>query len=171
MNNKEKTNCEKIYEENHKKIHWYLWKYYGWLGEHDTYDVMQEVWKSLSQHIKTVSTMEPAAQWAWLVRVTDSKVITLVRVNARNEKLAQKVEKFYSNSTLQDPVEERIVRKILAEKIFEKLSDKEKRTLFEQHISENSSETQKVRDNAMTCKIYRARKKLQKYMKEGGLDE
>lgn len=166
MNTKEKTMCEEIYERNHERINWYLWKYYGWLGTHDVYDIMQDVWKELSQHITEVGQWNEAAQWGWLIKVANSKVVSLTRSNTRDYRLAEKVEGFYTESSPMDCVEEMVVHKILAEKVMQKLSPKEKRTLFEQYSLHESSE----RDNASICKMYRARKKLKRYMKEGGLD-
>lgn len=170
MNTQEKTLCEQIYERNHERINWYLWKYYGWLGNHDVYDIMQEVWKELSLNIADVGQWNEAAQWGWLVKVANNKVISLARLNTRNYRLAEKAEVVYTEATPADCVEEAVVQKVLAENVMQKLSVKDKRTLFEQFYPTEVSEISKKRDNASVCKAYRARKKLQKYMKEGGLD-
>ena len=61
--------------------------------------------------------------------------------------------------------------RVTALSILEQLSVKEKRVLYRETLEPEDPEVKKPKDNAETCKIYRARKKLEKHMKEGGLDD
>lgn len=174
MNTKEKSICQKIYEENHKKINWYIWKHYAWLNEEDRYDIMQDLWKALCQNITNVSARTEGGQWAWLVTVIDNNVVSLLRKNGRDEKLEEKIQFRMKNMSEDKTIENKVVDKILAEKILDKLSTEEKRILFEKHLhkpSQYENRTSKTQGNALTCKVYRTRKKLEKHMKEGGMDD
>ena len=63
------------------------------------------------------------------------------------------------------------MQRITAEGVLEKLSAKEKQLLVSEYLELPISEEKSTRSNADVCKRYRVRKKLQKYMKEGGMDE
>ena len=51
MKRKEQQICQKIYEENVERIQWYLRRRYSWLEESDIYDIMQDTWKVMCEHI------------------------------------------------------------------------------------------------------------------------
>lgn len=178
MNNKEQLICQKLYEENNKRIKWYLWRHYGWLDEDCVYDIMQEVWKEMCVHIGKVSSYPEEGRWAWLVTVTNSKVVSFIRANARKEELVERVQNYSKRLPETNPVQEMAIQKMLAESVMEKLSAEEKRTLFGKYLGlrkikdneDRISCADKKSDNAQTCKMYRARKKLLKHMKEGGLN-
>lgn len=174
MNKKEQAVCQKIYEENHERIRWYLWKHYSWMKEDDVFDIMQDVWKELSQHISKVAKRSEAGQWAWLVTVANSKVVSLLRANTRDDKLAEKVQKFCNQKPERNPVQESVILKTLAESVLEKLTPEERELLFREYFDSEDPKKEgpaKRKDNAFVCKTYRARKKLQKHMKEGELYE
>lgn len=63
MDNIQRKICQKIYEENVERVRWYLWKKFEWLNEEDARDIMQDVWRILSENIETVGEWPPAAQW------------------------------------------------------------------------------------------------------------
>ena len=67
--------------------------------------------------------------------------------------------------------EETVIGRVTALSILEQLSVKEKRVLYRETLEPEDPEVKKPKDNAEICKIYRARKKLEKHMKEGGLDD
>lgn len=173
MNKKEQISCQKIYEENHKRITWFLWKHYSWLKEDDLHDVMQEIWKELCKHIGKVSKRSEAGQWAWLVTVANSKVVSFIRQNARSEGLTEKAQVYCTKLPENNPVQERVICKMEAESVMEKLSCEERKTLFGDFLNPEEPDdplVPKKRGNASACKTYRARKKLLKHMKEGDWD-
>lgn len=53
----------------------------------------------------------------------------------------------------------------------EKLSSREREILLSKYFKTAVTDEDEERKNAKNCKRYRARKKLQEYMKEGGMDE
>ena len=56
MNKRERAICWEIYEQNKKRIYYFLLKQCKWLDEDDIHDVMQEVWKALSENIHEMCT-------------------------------------------------------------------------------------------------------------------
>lgn len=171
MKKKEQKLCQKIYENNAERILWYLRRHYSWIGEENIHDVMQNTWAEMCEHITMLGEKTEAAQWAWLVTVAKSKVVSLIRMNARDEKLEEKVQGTFGEFSGFESAEEAALQRITAEGVLEKLSAKEKQLLVSEYLELPISEEKSTRSNADVCKRYRVRKKLQKYMKEGGMDE
>ncbi|MBS6193946.1 MAG: sigma-70 family RNA polymerase sigma factor [Clostridiales bacterium] len=174
MNKKEKMICEKIYEDNHRRISWYIWKHHSWLGEEDIYDVMQDLWKSLCQEITQVSKRTEQGQWAWLITVTNNRIVSKIREKVRNKRLEEKLLAYMENFSEPESIENAAVDKILAENVLEKMTDEEKYLLFGKFLDRkplDGEEALTTLDNATVCKTYRARKKLEKHMREEELDE
>ena len=170
MNKREQRMCEQIYEENKSKVLWYLRKNFSCLSESDQFDIMQEVWIALSENIDKVAKRDKDEQGAWLMTVTNSKVMTLFRANTRDVKLEDRCQNMRAADVYSDPVDDIVVEKILAEGVLKKLSIEEKRTLFEDYVNPIPKEKEAARSNAEICKSYRARKKLLRRMTEGGMD-
>ena len=63
------------------------------------------------------------------------------------------------------------MQRITAEGVLEKLSSREREILLSKYFKTAVTDEDEERKNAKNCKRYRARKKLQEYMKEGGMDE
>lgn len=174
MTGKERIICQKIYEDYHQKINWYIWKHCGWLCEEKVHDVMQELWIALCQNITEISERTEGEQWAWLVTVVRNSAITELRKMQRDKDRLDRIQAEIELYPKVISMESNVMNKMAANEILKKLSPEEKRILFEEHLDEESSEGKKVskrKSNAVVCKTYRARKKLEKYMKDGGLDE
>lgn len=170
MNKREKKMCEQIYEENKSRVLWYLRKNFSCLSESDQFDVMQDVWIALSENIDKLVKRDKDEQGAWIMTVTNSKVMTLFRANTRDVKLEDKCLNLGQGTVYSEPVDDIVVEKILAEGVLKKLSIQDKRTLFEDYVNPVPKEKEVIRSNAEICKSYRARKKLLQRMTEGGMD-
>lgn len=171
MRRKEQEMIRRIYEENKEKIRWYLWKHYGWLSREDVFDIMQDTWKAMCEHIEEIAESSEAEQWRWITTVVRSKVVSMIRSNARDERLTEKVQENIGESSVFPPAEETAVQKMTAEGILERLSPREREVLFDEYLKPSLLTEETARSNAENCRSYRARKKLQTYMKEGGIDE
>lgn len=171
MNKEESKNCLRIYEENNKRINWYLRRKCSWLSEDDICDVMQEVWKALSENIHRVGTWNEASQWSWLASVAYKQAVNVARKNVRKQETTELVQKYIWQSSIRAPLEDSIIHKLTAVNILKKLSPKEREILFGDILKPDDPTVKKRKDNADVCKSYRARKKLEKHMKEGGLDD
>lgn len=163
--------CQKIYEENVERIRWYLWRKFEWLNPEDVHDIMQEVWKVLSEDIEDVGAWPPVAQYKWLETVAHNKVISLMRRGTKAEEIEEDMQLEYSRTTNTNSAEESAIEKVTAETILGKLSDEDKKTIFNSYLQSDTSKNPKKKNNADVCKLYRAKKKLKKAMKEGGMDE
>lgn len=71
MNKRERAICWEIYEQNKKRIYYFLLKQCKWLDEDDIHDVMQEVWKALSENIHEMCEWSESSCWAWLATVPE----------------------------------------------------------------------------------------------------
>lgn len=163
--------CQKIYEENVERIRWYLWRKFEWLNPEDAHDIMQDVWKVLSEDIEEVGDWPPVAQYKWLETVAHNKVINLMRRGTKAAEIEEGMQLEYSHTKNTHSAEEAAIEKVTAETILEKLSDEDKKTIFNSYLQSDTPKTLKKKNNAEVCKLYRAKKKLKKAMKEGGMDE
>lgn len=170
VNTKQRQICAKIYEDNVERVRWYLWRKFEWLNKEDAHDIMQDVWRILSENIDTVGEWPPVAQWKWLETVAHNRVISFLRKAERNMEIDGEIED-YSGFSTTDSAEDSAIEKITAENILGKLSEADKKTIFEIYLQSDSSKKSKKKSNAEICRYYRAKKKLVKKMKEGGMDE
>lgn len=171
MNKKEEEIYLRIYEENKERMYWLLRKKCTWLKEDEIPDIMQEVWEALSVNFQKVSEWNEAAQWSWLATVAYNQAVNVIRKRVKREELAEKITAFELFPLKKLSTEETVIGRVTALSILEQLSVKEKRVLYRETLEPEDPEVKKPKDNAETCKIYRARKKLEKHMKEGGLDD
>ena len=171
MKRKEQQICQKIYEENVERILWYLRRRYSWLEESDIYDIMQDTWKVMCEHIHDLEGRSEPERWAWLITVTKNNVISWIRSKARKEELEEKVQDRFGKLSCFTSTEEVALQKITAEGVLDKLSSREREILLSKYFKTAVTDEDEERKNAKNCKRYRARKKLQEYMKEGGMDE
>lgn len=168
MKRKEQIECHNIYVKNKENLRWYLRKYYGWLQEEDVCDVMQETWKAMCEHIDKVSGRSEAEQFSWLSTVAGNKAVSWVRSSVQGEKLTEKIhssDNFWRTPSAEDIALERVV----AEGFLEQLSLKERRTFLGEYLKPEIYEAENIHSNAVVCKRYRIRKKLQLYMKNSGM--
>lgn len=172
MNKREQVFCEQIYEQNKLKIRRYLARHFSWIEQEDVRDVMQDVWKALSENIQVVGEMDTDHQWAWLVTVAYHNVVSLIRRDSRKKNLKEKIRTTKKKYVDGNPVQQIAVNKMIAKEILDKLSPSEREVLFGAYLKHPFSDViHQESNNAMTCKKYRARLKLKKLMEERGLDE
>lgn len=171
MNTLEKEIYLRIYEENKERLYWMIVKRCNWLEQDEISDIMQETWEALGVNIQKVSEWEKSAQWSWLVMVAYNQAVNVVRNRVKRQELAEKIKAFEVFPGKRISTEEKVIGRVTALRILEKLSVKEKRVLYKDTLEPGDPEEKKPKDNAEICKIYRARKKLEKHMKEGGLDD
>ena len=103
--------------------------------------------------------------------VAYNQAVNVVRNRVKRQELAEKIKAFEVFPGKRISTEEKVIGRVTALRILEKLSVKEKRVLYKDTLEPGDPEEKKPKDNAEICKIYRARKKLEKHMKEGGLDD
>lgn len=174
MTKKERLICEKIYNDNHKRINWYIWKHYGSLSEEEIHDIMQDVWKALCQDIAEVSKRSEEGQWAWLITVVKNRVKSGYRNHERDKKLEEKLLLNVDDYPEAKSAEAHVLEKVAAEEILNKLTREERQLLFQKYQDPNLSEESGILGktaNAIACKLYRVRGKLKEYMKEGDGDD
>lgn len=171
MKRKEQQICQKIYEENVERIQWYLRTQYSWLGESDVYDIMQDTWKVMCEHVHDLEGRSERERWAWLITVAKNNVISWIRSNVREEELEERVQSGFGRFPCFTSAEEVVLQRITAEGVLEKLSPREREILLRKYFEPAVTGESEGRKNAKNCKRYRVRKKLREYMKEGGMDE
>lgn len=171
MDRREKEIYLKIYEENKDRMYKLLVKQCYWLTPDEICDIMQEAWAALGMNISKVADWSKAAQWKWLSSVAYNQAVNVVRGRVKRDELEEKIKVFDWFRGKRLSTEEAVIGRVTALGILEKLSVKDKNVLYKELLEPGNPEEKKPRDNAEICKIYRARKKLEEQMKEGGLDD
>lgn len=71
--------CRELYVKYRQFMYWYVKKHFPDLPEEDIRDILQEVWTSLLNAIDKLYDKGDEGQFAWLIRVTQTKeMITTV---------------------------------------------------------------------------------------------
>ena len=169
MNKRERAICREIYEQNKMRIYYFLLKQCKWLNEDAIHDVMQEVWKALSENIHEMCGWDESSCWAWLATVAHNQAVTYFRKATKSDALLEKLGNYDWGPKRSLSAEDIAVQRIIAENVLEKLTPKEKEVLFKNVLHPNTKDEKVKKGNAEVCKSYGARKKLEDYMKEGGL--
>lgn len=71
--------CQELYVKYRQFMYWYVKKHFPDLPEEDIRDILQEVWTSLLNAIDKLYDKGDEGQFAWLIRVTQTKVIDYYR--------------------------------------------------------------------------------------------
>lgn len=79
--------CRELYVKYRQFMYWYVKKHFPDLPEEDIRDILQEVWTSLLNAIDKLYDKGDEGQFAWLIRVTQTKVIDYYRSRKRTEEL------------------------------------------------------------------------------------
>ena len=171
MNDREKEIYLRIYEENKNRMYKLLVKQCNWLTLDEIPDVMQEAWTVLGTNISKVADWDKATQWKWLSSVVYNQAVNVIRGRVKREELEERIRIFDLFRRKRVSTEDAVIGRGTAMKILEQLSVKEKKVLYRDTLEPGDPDEKRPRDNAEICKIYRARKKLEQHMKEGGLDD
>lgn len=83
--------CQELYVKYRQFMYWYVKKHFPDLPEEDIRDILQEVWTSLLNAIDKLYDKGDEGQFAWLIRVTQTKVIDYYRSRRRTEELGEKI--------------------------------------------------------------------------------
>lgn len=83
--------CQELYVKYRQFMYWYVKKHFPDLPEEDIRDILQEVWTSLLNAIDKLYDKGDEGQFAWLIRVTQTKVIDYYRSRKRTEELGEKI--------------------------------------------------------------------------------
>ena len=75
--------CQELYVKYRQFMYWYVKKHFPDLPEEDIRDILQEVWTSLLNAIDKLYDKGDEGQFAWLIRVTQTKVIDYYRSRRR----------------------------------------------------------------------------------------
>lgn len=171
MNDREKEVYLRIYEENKNRLYKLLAKQCNWLTPDEIPDVMQEMWAVLGANINKISDWDKAAQWKWLSSVVYHQAVNVMRGRVKRKELEERIRIFDLFHRKRGSTEDTVIGRVTAMKILEQLSVKEKKVLYRDTLEPGDPDEKNSRDNAETCKIYRARKKLEQHMKECGMDD
>ena len=90
--------CQELYVKYRQFMYWYVKKHFPDLPEEDIRDILQEVWTSLLNAIDKLYDKGDEGQFAWLIRVTQTKVIDYYRSRRRTEELGEKIGEFWQSS-------------------------------------------------------------------------
>lgn len=161
-----------IYTECLEIVQWTITKMYGHLGRSVIHDALQETWKRMIEHFDEVYGMSHKAQAAWLITVASRYILDICRAYEKTILVDDMEPYMESIGEDADPVSREAINRVTAREILDKFTKEEKKTLF---AKRNATEVfpfadEKENKNAETCKRYRIRKKLVKYMREGGID-
>lgn len=85
--------CRELYVKYRQFMYWYVKKHFPDLPEEDIRDILQEVWTSLLNAIDKLYDKGDEGQFAWLIRVTQTKVIDYYRSRKRTEELGEKIDR------------------------------------------------------------------------------
>ncbi len=164
--------AEQIYEECLEVVQWSITKKYGHLGRSVVHDALQETWKRMIEHIDELYDKPHKAKVAWLITVATHCIIDNHRATERLV-LVDEMESYMELKGVEDdPVSRQAIQRVTAREIMDKFTEEEKELLFakEKDPLVSSSPDDGSSRNALNCKRYRVRKKLIKYMREGGID-
>ena len=93
--------CQELYVKYRQFMYWYVKKHFPDLPEEDIRDILQEVWTSLLNAIDKLYDKGDEGQFAWLIRVTQTKVIDYYRFRKRTEELGEKIGlAFFKHKTI-----------------------------------------------------------------------
>lgn len=89
LDRRDHDRCQELYVKYRKFMYWYVKKHFPDLPEEDIRDILQEVWTSLLNAIDKLYDKGDEGQFAWLIRVTQTKVIDYYRSRKRTEELVE----------------------------------------------------------------------------------
>ena len=85
MDRRDHDRCQELYVKYREFMYWYVKKHFQDLPEEDIRDILQEVWTSLLNAIDKLYDKGDEGQFAWLIKVTQTKVIDYYRSQRKTE--------------------------------------------------------------------------------------
>lgn len=149
--------CQELYVKHKQFMYWYVKKHFPDLPEEDIRDILQEVWTSLVNGINKIYDKGDEGQFAWLIRVTQTKVIDYYRSRKKTEELGEKIGLALQEEQMEASVQDAVIAKMIAMELVEGLSEAERKVLFAEYLSEGNEDT----SNAFKCKRTRLRRKIE----------
>lgn len=115
--------CQELYVKYRQFMYWYVKKHFPDLPEEDIRDILQEVWTSLLNAIDKLYDKGDEGQFAWLIRVTQTKVIDYYRSRKRTEELGEKIGLALREQQEVCSVQDIVVARMIAMELVEGLTD------------------------------------------------
>lgn len=149
--------CQELYVKYRQFMYWYVKKHFPDLPEEDIRDILQEVWTSLLNAIDKLYDKGDEGQFAWLIRVTQTKVIDYYRSRKRTEELGQKIGLALREQQEVGSVQDIVIARMIAMELVEGLTEEERRILAIEYFSDTTGEV----SNAFKCRRSRLRRKIE----------
>ena len=149
--------CQELYVKYRQFMYWYVKKHFPDLPEEDIRDILQEVWTSLLNAIDKLYDKGDEGQFAWLIRVTQTKVIDYYRSRKRTEELGEKDRSCFTGTTGSLFCAGHSGRKNDCNGTVEGLTEEERRILAIEYFSDTTGEV----SNAFKCRRSRLRRKIE----------
>lgn len=158
MDRRDHDRCQELYVKYREFMYWYVKKHFPDLPEEDIRDILQEVWTSLLNAIDKIYDKGDEGQFAWLIRVTQTKVIDYYRSQRKTEELGEKIGLALQGQREDSSVQDTVIAKMIAMELVEGLTEKERRVLAVEYFSDTDEEV----SNAFKCRRSRLRRKIEK---------
>lgn len=149
--------CRELYVKYRQFMYWYVKKHFPDLPEEDIRDILQEVWTSLLNAIDKLYDKGDEGQFAWLIRVTQTKVIDYYRSRKRTEELGEKIGLALREQQEVGSVQDIVIARMIAMELVEGLTEEERRILAIEYFSDTTGEV----SNAFKCRRSRLRRKIE----------
>lgn len=156
MDRRNRDRCQELYERYKQFMYWYVKKHFSDLPEEDIRDILQEVWTSLLKRIDQLYDKGEEGQFAWLIKVTQSKVIDYYRVQKKTEDLGRRIGTALMEEQTGLSVQDTVIEKMIAMELVEELTEAEREVLFAEYFSDTREFS-----NAFKCKRSRLRRKIE----------
>lgn len=132
-------------------------KHFPDLPEEDIRDILQEVWTSLLNAIDKLYDKGDEGQFAWLIKVTQTKVIDYYRSQRKTEELGERIGLALQEQKEGCSVQDTVIARMIAMELVEGLTEKERRVLSIEYFSDTNDEV----SNAFKCRRSRLRRKIE----------
>lgn len=149
--------CRELYVKYRQFMYWYVKKHFPDLPEEDIRDILQEVWTSLLNAIDKLYDKGDEGQFAWLIRVTQTKVIDYYRSRKRTEELGEKIGLALREQQEVGSVQDIVIARMIAMELVEGLTEEKRRILAIEYFSDTTGEV----SNAFKCRRSRLRRKIE----------
>lgn len=160
MDRRDHDRCQELYVKYREFMYWYVKKHFPDLPEEDIRDILQEVWTSLLNAIDKLYDKGDEGQFAWLIKVTQTKVIDYYRSQRKTEELGERIGLALQEQKEGCSVQDTVIARMIAMELVEGLTEKERRVLSIEYFSDTNDEI----SNAFKCRRSRLRRKSRKVL-------